>query len=299
MHGFLCIAKPAGMTSFDAVRRTMRAIGARKGGHAGTLDPFATGVLPIAIGEATKAVRYLHLSDKTYRATVRFGVRTETLDITGPVVETRDASGITGAAVAAALPAFVGAILQRPPAYSAVKVGGRRSYALAREGAPVEPPAREVAVHEARLISMAGAEALIEVRCGAGTYVRAIARDLGGALGSCAILAALVRTSYGPFTLADAVDPDLAAPAALRPIVAALGGIPAIVVDAATEVKVRHGATLDAAFFDAAGLAPPAAGALAALVDDAGRLVAVIAAPAGFPSGRCVIERGFNEKGAV
>ena len=297
MHGFICIDKPAGISSFAAVRRVAKALGVRKAGHAGTLDPFATGVLPVAVGEATKAVRYLHLASKTYRATVRFGVRTDTLDVTGATLDTCDASGVTAARVAAALPAFVGEILQRPPAYSAVKVDGERAYARARRGEAAEPSPRKVAVHAAALLSMEGPEAVIEVRCGAGTYIRAIARDLGEALGTGAVLSSLNRTAYGPFVIGDAVEPDRADPSRLFPVAIALGEIPAVVIPPPAEERVRRGARLDGAFFGQFGLPQPEPGGRLALIDDARRLVAVVAAPATFPAaGRCEVERVFNEK---
>jgi tRNA pseudouridine55 synthase len=209
MHGVLVVAKPAGPTSHDVVALVRRLAQTRRIGHGGTLDPFASGVLPLFLGGATRLVEY-HLSDdKSYRATVCFGATSTTDDLDGELtpVEARAGSGpITRAALEAALGGFVGSQLQQPPVYSAIQVGGRRAYAMARAGeAPVLPP-RQVEIRAFDLVEWEDTDpsrpiAIVDVTCSAGTYVRALARDLGAALGSGAYLGALVRTASGPFTL--------------------------------------------------------------------------------------------------
>jgi tRNA pseudouridine55 synthase len=293
MHGFININKPEGMSSFEATRRASAALGAGKAGHAGTLDPFATGVLPVALGEATKAVRYLHLLDKTYVATVRFGVLTDTLDSAGRVVSRCDMTGLDAAAVSLALGSFVGEIRQRPPAFAAVKVGGRRLYRLAREGTPVEAPERAVRIHALRLLSLSGTDAVVEVRCGAGTYIRALARDLGGRLGGSAILQALVRTEYGPFELGGACAPGEASLQRLVPTAAVLEGMRRCVLTDRGVSHVRHGKPLNYAFLLSENIPTQGAGERVALVDRAGGLVAVTAPPES--SNSLKLERVFIE----
>ena len=206
--GVLNLDKPAGETSFDMVRRLRTLSGARKVGHAGTLDPLATGVLPILFESATRLADFAHQLPKTYLAEVHLGFRTPTDDAEGEREPVADAGGLSAETVESALAEFVGTILQRPPAFSAVKIGGRRSYELARAGEEVEPVAREVVISSARLLDFkAGPEAVasIEVVCGSGTYLRALARDLGDKLGVGGYLGRLVRSAYGPLSLADAV----------------------------------------------------------------------------------------------
>ena len=189
------------------VRRLRALTGARKVGHAGTLDPLATGVLPILFESATRLADFAHQLPKTYLAEVHLGFRTPTDDAEGEREAVADPSGLSAEAVAAALAGFVGTVLQRPPAFSAVKIGGRRSYQLARAGEEVKPSAREVVISSARLLDFKpGPEAVasIEVVCGSGTYLRALARDLGESLGVGGYLGRLVRSAYGPLSLAGA-----------------------------------------------------------------------------------------------
>lgn len=211
LHGILVLAKPPGPTSHDVVALVRRLSGTKRVGHGGTLDPFAGGVLPVFLGRATRVVEY-HLGDrKQYRATVCFGATSTTDDLEGeltpvPTVPARDD-------VDRALPAFRGPITQVPPAYSAIKVGGRRAYALARAGQTVEMQPRQVEIHRLELTEWDATEperpiAIVEVDCSAGTYIRALARDIGAAAGSGAYLGALTRTASGPFTLDDAVPLD-------------------------------------------------------------------------------------------
>jgi tRNA pseudouridine55 synthase len=205
IHGWLVLDKPAGMTSTQAVGAVRRLFDARKAGHAGTLDPLATGVLPIALGEATKTVPYAVDGAKHYRFTVRWGERTDTDDAEGKVTATSDLRP-SSADIEALLPQFVGEILQTPPAFSAIKIDGNRAYDLARAGESVELEARAVIIDELTLLDMPGRDtSVFEARCGKGTYIRALARDMGAELGCLGHLIALRRTRVSPFDEADAV----------------------------------------------------------------------------------------------
>ncbi|MEO7666894.1 MAG: tRNA pseudouridine(55) synthase TruB [Dehalococcoidia bacterium] len=212
LEGVLIVAKPGGPTSHDVVALVRRLSDTRRIGHGGTLDPFASGVLPLFLGGATRLVEY-HLADrKGYRATICFGASSTTDDLDGDLTPV-PGELLSSATVTAALQAFRGAISQRPPVYSAIQVGGQRAYALARAGAPVDLPERAVTIHALELIAWNGDDparpiAIVDVTCSAGTYVRALARDLGAAVGSGAYLGALVRTASGPFALSDAVSLD-------------------------------------------------------------------------------------------
>jgi tRNA pseudouridine55 synthase len=205
MDAVLVVDKPVGPTSFDVVRKVRRAARSKRVGHGGTLDPAASGVLPICLGEATKLAQFLLDADKEYDFTVCFGVETDTDDAAGTVTARRDAGAVDEAAVRGALPAFRGAITQVPPSYSALKRAGRPLYAYARAGETVEIAPRAVVVHELELTSFAGpAAAAFTMHCSKGTYVRALARDLGRALGVGGHVTALRRTRSGPFSLAEA-----------------------------------------------------------------------------------------------
>jgi tRNA pseudouridine55 synthase len=205
VHGWLVLDKPAGMTSTQAVSAVRRLFDARKAGHAGTLDPLATGVLPIALGEATKTVPYAVDSTKHYRFTVRWGATTDTDDAEGRITAS-SALRPSRDAVEALLPRFTGEILQTPPAFSAIKVDGNRAYDLARAGEVVELEARLVQIDSLVLLDMPDAEtAAFEARCGKGTYVRALARDMGRKLDCLGHLVALRRTRVAPFDEAQAV----------------------------------------------------------------------------------------------
>ncbi len=204
MHGFLNIDKPAGLTSFDVVRRIRRAAGLRRVGHTGTLDPVATGVLPVAVGEATKLVEALMHAAKRYRGVITLGVETDTYDREGEVMARADASAVTARAVETALDAFRGELMQTPPAYSAVKRSGVPAYKAARSGKPHALDPRPVTVHSIELVDFALPELTIDVKCGKGFYMRALAHDLGRALGPGGHLSALRRTAVGRFDVADA-----------------------------------------------------------------------------------------------
>jgi tRNA pseudouridine55 synthase len=240
LDGVLVVAKPSGPTSHDVVGLVRRLSGTRRVGHGGTLDPFAAGVLPVFLGRATRLVEYHLGAAKHYRATICFGERSSTDDIDGERTPVGGGT-LTRGAVEAALAGFVGPVRQVPPAYSAVQVAGRRAYQLARSGEPVELAPRDVVIHRLDLVDWDEADptrpvAVVEVECSAGTYVRAIARDLGERLGTGAYLGALVRTASGGFRLEDAVAlDDLRAGAVegpegvqrlLRPIDAGLEDLP-------------------------------------------------------------------------
>ncbi len=188
--------------------RVRRLTGERRVGHAGTLDPAATGVLPVCVGEATKVVEYLSVHGKTYLAAVLLGTTTDTDDLDGWVTDERDPSDISLEMIQAHLPQFVGEITQIPPAYSAIHINGQRAYALARAGKAVVIPTRQVTVHRLALVAWSPPVAWLVVDCGAGTYIRALARDLGSALGCGATLARLVRLRSGPFRLCEAWSLD-------------------------------------------------------------------------------------------
>lgn len=208
LDGWVLLDKPVGLTSTQAVTVVKRLFGAKKAGHAGTLDPLASGCLPIAFGEATKTVPYVMDGRKTYRFTVRFGIETDTDDAEGKEVAASD-SRPADAEIVAALSSFQGEIMQVPPAYSALKIGGERAYDLAREGEEVKLEARPVTIFSLQMVERPDADhAVLEAQCGKGTYVRAIARDLGRMLGSKGHVSALRRTSVGPFLEEDLVPLD-------------------------------------------------------------------------------------------
>jgi tRNA pseudouridine55 synthase len=220
LDGILVIDKPIGPTSHDIVGLVRRLAATKRVGHGGTLDPFASGVLPVFLGRATRVVEF-HLAErKRYRATVCFGASSTTDDLEGELTPA-GGEAPTRATVAATLPDFVGTIQQRPPAYSAIKLGGRRAYAMARAGEAVELAPREITLYELTLIDWDDADpdrpiAVLDVACSAGTYVRALARDLGERLGSAAYLGALRRTGAGAFLEADALSLDTVRAAASK-----------------------------------------------------------------------------------
>ena len=252
VSGWVVIDKPLGPTSSDVVNKVRRAFNAQKAGHAGTLDPLATGVLPIALGEATKTVPFVIDATKSYRFTIRFGEQTSTDDAEGEVVRTSPARP-ADAEIEAMLPRFQGPIEQVPPAFSAIKVDGERAYARARAGEAVEMKPRPVAIHEIRLVSRPDPDhAELEISCSKGTYVRSLARDLALALGSAGHVSALRRTRHGPVREAAAIPLDklLAlghiAPAPgpgthLLPLETALDDIPALAVSAEEAARLRKG----------------------------------------------------------
>ena len=211
LSGILAIDKPAGMTSFDAVRLVRRIFNEKRVGHAGTLDPTATGLLPVCIGQATRLVDYFHQQNKTYRCTIRLGERSDTLDKEGEITTGADASAVTEGDVRAAAALFVGEIEQVPPMHSAVRHEGRHLYELARSGQEVERKARIARIDSIEVTAFRPgvcAEADVIVVSGKGTYMRVLAADIGDRLGTGALLAWLSRTAYGPLRLEDAVTPE-------------------------------------------------------------------------------------------
>jgi tRNA pseudouridine55 synthase len=238
VNGWIILDKGVGMTSTHAVAAVKRGLSAKKAGHAGTLDPLASGVLPIALGEATKTVPFVMDGRKSYVFTVAWGVETNTDDAEGEVV-TRTEMVPTATEVERLLPRFTGPIEQVPPRFSAIKIQGERAYDLARDGEVVELAARCVEIDRLALVAHEGNRSVLEADCGKGTYVRAIARDLGRALGCLGHVAALRRTRVGPFAIDEAVSVDeLSDTDVLRPVEAALSELPSVPVsrDAATRL---------------------------------------------------------------
>jgi tRNA pseudouridine55 synthase len=245
--GILPVDKPVGPTSHDAVAAVRRALRTKQVGHTGTLDPFASGLLLVCVGPATRLAEYFAPLPKTYVATMRLGEATDTDDHTGEVVASSDAwRGVTREQVEAALAAQVGTIQQLPPAYSAKKVDGQRMYAVARAGGEVERTPVTVTIHAVRVISIDLPDVVFEVECGSGTYIRAIARDAGDALGVGGHLRELRRTRIGPHDVERAVpmdrlgEEDLVRAAMISPA-DALSHLPRVVADAAGEADLRHG----------------------------------------------------------
>lgn len=249
VNGWVILDKPVGITSTHAVSRLKRIFNAKKAGHAGTLDPLASGLLPIAFGEATKTVPFVQDGEKSYRFTVRWGVETDSDDSDGAVTRTSEARpGVE--AILAALPGFVGDILQTPPVYSAIKINGERAYDMARDGETVELVARPVTIHALELVASTANEAVLEARCGKGTYVRAIARDLGRQLNCFGHVTALRRTRVGPFLEIDSVPLALLeaegadASQYLGGVETGLAEVPCVVVDRDGAARLRRGQPL-------------------------------------------------------
>ncbi|UDL94787.1 tRNA pseudouridine(55) synthase TruB [Lichenihabitans sp. PAMC28606] len=249
VNGWLVLDKPIGMTSTHAVSRLKRIFNAKKAGHAGTLDPLASGLLPVAFGEATKTVPFVQDGEKAYRFRVQWGSQTDTDDTEGRVIATSDTRP-TREAIEALLPSFTGVLMQRPPAYSAIKVNGERAYDRARDGETVELPPRPITVHALDLVMFGDGEAVFEAKCGKGTYVRAIARDLGEALGCLGHVTALRRTRVGPLYESHAAQlADLEAEGAdlasfLMPVEAGLSDVPHVVINRDSAAQLRRGQSL-------------------------------------------------------
>lgn len=240
-EGLLLVDKPRGVTSHDVVDVVRRGLGTRKVGHAGTLDPMATGLLLIGVGRATRLLRFLGTLPKNYEGALRLGIETTTLDADGDIVRETGVD-VTGVQVADAMRALVGESLQRPPAYSAVKVGGRKLYEAAREGEPLEAEPRPIRVDAFDLLSYEAPDATFRVTCSGGTYVRVLAADVGAALSCGAHLVALRRTAIGPYAVGDAVSPDAAGEP--LPLDAAVGHLPRLDLDADEAVAASHGRPL-------------------------------------------------------
>jgi len=266
IDGWLIIDKPPGLTSTDVVNRVRRGFDARKAGHGGTLDPLATGVLPIAFGAATKTVPYVMDGTKLYRFTLRFGEARDTDDADGQITAATDVRP-TDDRIRAALPAFTGDIMQVPPAFSAVKVAGERAYDMAREGRPAALAARPAHVDRFELLRRPDPDtAVLEAECGKGVYMRSLARDLALACGTLGHVAALRRLRVGPFTEAQAIPLDKllgsgdtapASPDLLLPVATALADIPALALTEAEAAALSHGQPIS--LVDLMGRIPPAA----------------------------------------
>ena len=291
--GLLVLDKPGGVTSRDAVDRALRWFprGTRVG-HTGTLDPLATGVLVLCLGAATRLAEYVQRMAKTYRAGVRLGARSDTDDADGAVAPVESAAPPDAATLAACVAGFVGEIEQTPPAYSAAKVAGRRAYDLARRGHDVDLRPRKVSIYGIDVLEYDYPRLELEVRCGKGTYVRSLARDLGDRLGCGALVQTLRRTRVGPFAAEDAVSPGADAAAArarLRPMAEAVAELPRVVL---SDEEIRRLCQ---------GRVVPAAGAgEAAVFDQAGQLVATAFRDAGgvlWPDK--VLRRGTSDRGVT
>lgn len=252
VSGWICLDKPLEMGSTEAVSKIRWMFNAQKAGHAGTLDPLATGVLPIALGEATKTVSQMMDAEKVYRFLIAWGSSTTTLDREGEVTATSDVRP-TPEAVAAVLPRFVGEISQVPPNFSAIKVDGQRAYDLARDGVEFELPTRTVVVHEAAVSDVPDADHIeIEIRCGKGTYVRSLVRDIAAALGAEGHVAMLRRLRVGPFSAKESITLDnladlvhrAALSEALLPVETALDDIPVLAVTDEDAFRLRQGRPL-------------------------------------------------------
>lgn len=252
INGWVIFDKPVGMTSTRAVAVLKRLFNAKKAGHAGTLDPLASGLLPIAFGEATKTVPFVQEGEKVYRFTVQWGAETDSDDSDGTVTRRSDRAPTTDEVIAA-LPDFIGTIMQVPPAYSAIKINGERAYDIARDGETVELVPRPVTIRQLQLIDASGSQTVLEARCGKGTYVRALARDLGRLLGCFGHVTALRRTRVGPFGEADAVTlpaiEEIANETAdarryLLSVEAGLSEVVCVVVDRDAAARLRRGQPL-------------------------------------------------------
>jgi tRNA pseudouridine55 synthase len=253
VHGWLVLDKPQGMTSSQAVGKLRYLFNAQKAGHAGTLDPLATGILPIGFGEATKTMPYVVDGTKAYRFTICFGAETDTEDSEGQITSRSDVRP-DRAAIEAVLPRFTGEIDQVPPRYSALKVDGERAYDLAREGSDFELAARKVTIDRLELVEMPDSDhAILETQCGKGTYVRSLARDIARELGTCGHITALRRTRVGPFTETASISlaklEELGHSAAgrdalmgqLKPLETALDDIPALAISGDDAARLRRG----------------------------------------------------------
>jgi tRNA pseudouridine55 synthase len=278
VNGVLVVDKPKGITSFDVVREVRRAVGIKKVGHTGTLDPMATGVLPICIGDATKIAQFITEATKSYDAVVKLGATTDTLDAEGKVLETRPVPPMTRERIEAALQPFRGTFAQVPPMYSAVKVGGKRLYELARAGEEIERAARQVTTYELVQRDFSADEIKLSVHCSKGFFVRTLAAEVGEQLGCGAHLCGLRRTKSGPFVLAqsiplsEVVSERAAVGARLVGLNDALADLPSLQVNAAEAQRVKHGGVVEVA---------PALSGLHRVLEPSGALLAVAEAVRG------------------
>jgi len=274
-HGFVVIDKPVGISSHDVVNRVRRIVGSRSVGHTGTLDPFASGVLVVAVGAATKLIRFLDEERKTYRATARLGETTDTGDLTGTIIERTPCDAVDRLLFERVLASFVGDSLQVPPMYSAVRHNGVKLYELARKGVEVDRSPRPVTIHSLHLDAFDPPSATFVVQCSKGTYVRTLAEDIGRALGCGAHLTALRRLSSGPFTIDHALTLEAFAdrfPVGAAPLVTfdvALSHIPPLEIDDFSVMRVLDG------LLPARVIADASVDGVVRVVDSRGGLVAV------------------------
>jgi tRNA pseudouridine55 synthase len=285
ISGVVVVDKPSGPTSFDVVRRVKGLFKAKRCGHTGTLDPTATGVLPICIGDATKIASFVSEGEKEYDAVVRLGETTDTQDAAGRTLEKRPIEGVTHERALAALSEFVGLVEQTPPMYSARKVEGKRLYELARAGEEVDREPRQVHIDEAKLISFRPPDMGIFVRCSKGTYLRTLAHDLGQKLGCGAHLRELKRVRVGPFAIEDTVGLDTLMAAAkegpasldrhLFPISRALSELAELQLDTPLARRVAHGHAPGPADLSRLRAPPFSRGRKVRLIDPEGRVLAV------------------------
>jgi tRNA pseudouridine55 synthase len=267
--GVLLIDKPCGVTSHDVVDAVRRALRTRKVGHAGTLDPMATGLLVLGVGRATRLLRFLGGLVKTYEGTMRLGVETDTLDADGSVTRTAPVA-TSPDAVAAAMASLVGDSMQRPPAFSAVKVGGRKLYDAARAGEPIEAEPRPIRVDAFELLGLHGDDAAFRVVCSGGTYVRVLAADVGASLGCGSHLTRLRRTAVGPLAVDRATPPD--APGEPLPIATAVAHLPQLRLDELEADAASHGRILGPAGIDGPyAVTGPDGGLIGVYRDDQGK----------------------------
>ena len=241
MNGIIVINKPTDWTSHDVVAKLRRIMGERRIGHGGTLDPMATGVLPVFVGRATRAVEFMENADKEYVAGIKFGITTDTQDITGNIMSTNERT-VTRDRLSEILPRFTGEQEQVPPMYSALKHNGKKLYELARKGVEVERKARKITISELEIVDFGENEAILRVVCSKGTYIRTLCHDIGQALDCGAVMSSLRRTRAGAYTEADAVQLADASPEMLIPIDTVFAKYPACTVGEPQEKKIRCGA---------------------------------------------------------
>jgi tRNA pseudouridine55 synthase len=279
MIGILNLNKPRGITSRGALDLVKRLVRPAKCGHAGTLDPLASGVLVVCVGKATRLIEFVQQMPKKYRATFLLGRTSPTEDLEGEVTELVDAPIPSRSAIDEACSRFVGTIEQRPPVFSALKVKGRPAYALARKGRTVELASRPVTVHRLAVVSYEYPELVLDIECSAGTYVRSLGRDLAESLGTGAVMSGLVRTAVGPFAIEGGVSPrELSRDNLhehLRPATAAVESLPQVVLTAEQVTELEYGRPIQGV--------PAGAGSLTVAFDPAGEMIALLEADAEGP----------------
>ncbi len=277
MFGIFNVNKPAGWTSRDVVNRVQRLVRPAKAGHAGTLDPLATGVLVVCVGPATRLISYVQQMPKTYEATFLLGRTSPSEDTETEVAELTDAPQPTLAEIEACLPQFLGTIEQRPPAYSALKVQGQRAYKLAREGQAVELKSRPVEIYELKIASYTYPELRLTMRCGSGTYVRSLGRDLAESLGTGAVMSALRRTAIGDFAVGEGLDieqldGELIEKSLVAPL-AAVAHLPRLELTESQQVELQHGRLISV---EGTSIIPKSPDEIFVAVNSAGELLALV-----------------------